>query len=92
MVDSNKLPWFHSNHQSVADAASFVYPIAFLDQPVVLMYVVSGTDDVVKEIQKMKADNEKIIRSMFVNNDKDIDQVKKFILVLNDAQAATGFN
>ena len=37
-------------------------------------------------------DNDKWLKAMFVNNPTDLDAVKKFILVLNDAQGKVHFS
>lgn len=71
----------------MGDALGYQYNLNFLDQPILIIYALSGQEQhVVKEIEQLKLQTDKLIRIMYQNNTSDLESVKKIILVLNDAQ------
>ena len=93
MIDAHKMTYFHACAGPVGDFSSHQYGLNFLDQPLLLIYVVNGHEpEIVREIQRIKMDNDKWLKAMFINNPTDLDAVKKFILVLNDAQGKVHFS
>lgn len=53
----------------------------------------SGTElDIMKEIHRIKQENDKFLKALFALNPQDIEYVKRFILIMNDSQEKVQYN